>query len=111
MISIILNISELLAIEKSNITRYHEYTPSALVLYTDHDTKKLQLKVLFSGNSLHSLASTMNLINNFQLKLLNNEDATIRTTNAPLHRNQTKISKADLEIYSMLLPMGEFRSF
>lgn len=61
---------------------------------------------MFSGNSYHSLASTMNLVNNFQLKLLSNENDAIRTTNAPLHRNQTKISKGDIEIYSMLLPMG-----
>lgn len=95
-----------MALERSNVSRYHEHIPAALVLYTDEDSKKLRLKLLFSGNSLHSLASTINLVNNFQLKLLGNENDAIRTTNAPLHRNQTKISKADLEVYSMLLPMG-----
>lgn len=66
------------------------------------------MKVLYSGNSLHSAAAALNLIDNFQLQLLTNSNNSIRTSNAPMHRSQTKINKSDLEVYAMLMPMAMF---
>lgn len=79
-------LTELLYFERENVTRYHEYFPAALVIYRDEETKNIQMKILFSGNSLHSLAATINLIDNFQLQLLTNGNNTISTKNAPMHR-------------------------
>lgn len=79
---------ELLSYELNNITHYHEYFPCALVLYQDEVSRKLQMKILFSGNSLHSLAATVNLADNFQLQLLTQDSTnyTIGVTNAPMHK-------------------------
>lgn len=111
--------------ERANATHYHEFFPAALVIYRDDETKGISMNVLFSGNSLHSLAATVNLISNFELQLLTNGNNRIKTTNAPMHRygtksdesplsianispffpphrNQTKINKADLDVYLCL---------
>lgn len=72
-------------LETMNTTHYHEYFPAALIIYRDEETKNIQMNVYFSGNSLHSLAATVNLISNFELQLLSNGNR-IRTTNAPMHR-------------------------
>lgn len=79
-------LTELLYFERDNVTQYHESFPAALVIYRDEDTKNIQMKILFSGNSLHSLAATINLIDNFQLQLLTNGNNSITTINAPMHR-------------------------
>ncbi|XP_055305939.1 phospholipid-transporting ATPase ABCA1 isoform X3 [Sitodiplosis mosellana] len=100
--------NELLYLELENTTHYHEYFPAALVIYRDEETKGISMNVLFSGNSLHSLAATVNLISNFELQLLTNGNNRIKTTNAPMHRNQTKISKSDLDVYAMFMPMAMF---
>lgn len=68
----------------------------------------IKMKIFFSGNSLHSSAAALNLIDNFQLQSLSNGNFTIRTSNAPMHRSNTKISKSDLEVYAMLMPMAMF---
>lgn len=117
--------------ERANATHYHEFFPAALVIYRDDETKGISMNVLFSGNSLHSLAATVNLISNFELQLLTNGNNRIKTTNAPMHRygtksdesplsianispffpphrNQTKINKADLDVYAMFMPMAMF---
>lgn len=78
--------AELLDLERENTTHYHEYFPAALVIYRDDETKGISMDVLFSGNSLHSLAATVNLISNFELQLLTNGINRIKTTNAPMHR-------------------------
>lgn len=78
--------TELLYLEKENTTHYHEYFPAALVIYRDEETKGISMNVLFSGNSLHSLAATLNLISNFELQLLTNGNNRIKATNAPMHR-------------------------
>lgn len=77
--------TELLFLERENTTRYHEYFPAALVIYRDEETRGISMDVLFSGNSLHSLAATVNLISNFELQLTNGNNH-IETTNAPMHR-------------------------
>lgn len=77
--------AELLLLEHENTTRYHEYFPAALIIYPN-DEKGISMDVLFSGNSLHSLAATVNLISNFELELLTNGNNRITTTNAPMHR-------------------------
>lgn len=81
-----MHLSELLLLEKNNATQYHEYFPAALVIYRDEETRGISIEVLFSGNSLHSLAATVNLISNFELQLLTNGISRIKTTNAPMHR-------------------------
>lgn len=78
--------AELLFLERENTTHYHEYFPAALVIYRDDETKGISMNVLFSGNSVHSLAATVNLISNFELQLLTNGINRIKTTNAPMHR-------------------------
>lgn len=81
-----LSSTELLLLERENSTHYHEYFPAALVIYRDEETKGISINVLFSGNSLHSVAATVNLISNFELQLIHNGNNRIRTTNAPMHR-------------------------
>lgn len=81
-----IRVAELLGLEMQNITHYHEYIPSTLVIYRDVTSKNIQMKILYSGNSLHSLPATLNLVNNFQLELLNNGNYRIYTKNAPMHR-------------------------
>lgn len=85
--SIFLSI-ELLFLERYNTTHYHEYFPAALVIYRDdEDTRRININVLYSGNSLHSLAATVNLISNFELQyFMTNGANRIKTTNAPMHR-------------------------
>lgn len=79
---------ELLFLERYNTTHYHEYFPAALVIYRDdEDTRRININVLYSGNSLHSLAATVNLISNFELQyFMTNGANRIKTTNAPMHR-------------------------
>lgn len=77
--------AELLLLEHENTTRYHEYFPAALIIYPNEE-KGIRMDVLYSGNSLHSLAATVNLISNFELQLLTNGNNLITTTNAPMHR-------------------------
>lgn len=85
--SIFLSI-ELLFLERYNTTHYHEYFPAALVIYRDdEDSRRININVLYSGNSLHSLAATVNLISNFELQyFMTNGANRIKTTNAPMHR-------------------------
>lgn len=86
MINFVCLFAELLLLEHENTTRYHEFFPAALVIYPNDETKGISMDVLFSGNSLHSLAATVNLISNFELELLTDGKNRITTTNAPMHR-------------------------
>lgn len=78
--------SELRYLEKANATQYHEYFPAALIIYHDDGASAIRMDVFFSGNSLHSLAATLNVISNFELQLIPNANYRIRATNAPMHR-------------------------
>lgn len=78
--------SELRDLENANTTQYHESFPAALIIYRDEGTAAIRMDVYFSGNSLHSLAATLNLISNFELQLIPNGNYRIRSTNAPMHR-------------------------
>lgn len=102
--------AELLYLERANATHYHEFFPAALVIYRDDETKGISMNVLFSGNSLHSLAATVNLISNFELQLLTNGNNRIKTTNAPMHRYGTKSDESPLSIaniFPLLYPSQE----
>lgn len=97
--------------ERYNTTHYHEYFPAALIIYRDEDTRKVNIDVLFSGNSLHSLAATVNLISNFELQYLPNGIHRIKTTNAPMHRYGFTFFLCKFHLYSKDLEKNDDENY
>lgn len=104
-------------LELKNRTHYNEHIPSTILIYNHNNNSEAKTKInsaihliriLFSGNSFHSSGATLNLISNTILEKVTNSMYKIKTNNAPLMREKTKITKSDFDFYEMFVPMGKF---
>lgn len=76
---------ELLRIERENITHYHERLPAAVAVYQTGRSNYVHVKILFSGNALHSSGAALNLASNMLLKMHTGSDEYgIELKNEPL---------------------------
>lgn len=113
MVHLIVHFSfiELLMIERKNVSQYHENIVCGLYIKRDPDDDTLIVKVLFSGNSLHSSAMALNLVSNTILKMnspLDSEPYHIHTINEPIRKDKTSVSGADLDMFLVTVPLGIF---
>lgn len=91
---------ELLKIERENITHYNEYLPAAVEI--TNQSRSIHIKILFSGNAIHSSAAALNLASNMLLKLhTGNDDYEIELKNEPLMKDKLTATPNDLLIYKM----------
>lgn len=96
-------LDDLLAIEKMNITHYHERICGAIQL--DGFENRVVVKLLFPGNWLHSSAALMNLMDNVMGRMDDSRVA-VDTVNVPiLKQSESSTSGGDFEVYKMLMPM------
>lgn len=80
------SISELLAIEMSNITYYNERLACGIAIQFEKQTGVYSVNILYSGNFLHSSPVAVNLISNMILQRASRGQYEIHVNNNPLMR-------------------------
>lgn len=75
------HIPKLLSIEKANITYYNERVVSGIIIEKQHDS--YIVKMLYSGNFLHSSPIVVNLISNMILQRVSRDRYEIHINNKP----------------------------
>lgn len=101
-------ISELLSIEKSNITYYNERLACGITLQFDKQTANYLVHILYSGNFIHSSPVAVNLVSNMLLQTATRGQYEIHVNNNPLMRDKLSVNKSDLDIFVLLIPFTMF---
>lgn len=79
-------ISELLDIERSNITYYNERLACGIDMQFDKHVGSYLVNILYSGNFLHSSPVAVNLVSNMILQRASRGQYEIHLNNNPLMR-------------------------
>ncbi|GAB0099765.1 ATP-binding cassette sub-family A member 2 [Sergentomyia squamirostris] len=66
------------------------------------------VKIMFSGNALHSSVMAQNLVSNVLLQTIRGHSASIEVKSAPLVKRDVNINRNHLNIYEALVPLGIF---
>lgn len=67
-----------------------------------------RVKIMYSGNALHSSVMAQNLVSNVMLQTVRGHRASIEARSAPLLRKDIKINRYHMNIYEALMPLGLF---
>lgn len=100
---------DLLSIENENISLYHENIVCGLDIQRDPEDKTIIVKILFSGNSIHSSAMALNLVSNAVLKMHSSpgtQPSHILTVNEPIRKDKTSVTNTDIDMFLLTVPFG-----
>uniref|UniRef100_A0A1L8DYE0 Putative lipid exporter abca1 n=2 Tax=Nyssomyia neivai TaxID=330878 RepID=A0A1L8DYE0_9DIPT len=98
---------ELLFLEYENRIGFYENIVAGLeVSIVNGQTP--HVKILYSGNALHSTVMAQNLVSNVILQTIRGHTASIETRSAPLLQKDIGINRYHMNIYESLVPLGLF---
>ncbi|XP_059620993.1 ATP-binding cassette sub-family A member 2 [Phlebotomus argentipes] len=93
--------------ELSDSLNYYENIVAGIEVSMVNE-QMLRVKILFSGNALHSSVMAQNLVSNVMLQTMRGHSAFIETRSAPLLRKDMGVNRYHMHIYESLVPLGIF---
>uniref|UniRef100_A0A7G3AN57 Putative lipid exporter abca1 n=1 Tax=Lutzomyia longipalpis TaxID=7200 RepID=A0A7G3AN57_LUTLO len=98
---------ELLYQELENRIKYYENVVAGIEV-SMLNAQTPHVKILFSGNALHSSVMAQNLVSNAILQTTRGHSASIETRSAPMLQKDIGINRYHMNIYESLVPLGFF---